>query len=91
MSSLSRPQCKPHDSIQLLLLSAETIDYGPYGFLERFDPAFTPNTSDLDGRRYSFKQQPQMCYWNCLQFATALVQAELVNKVSLLAWLLRAQ
>ncbi len=28
---------------------AETIDYGPYGFLERFDPNFTPNTSDLDG------------------------------------------
>lgn len=28
---------------------AETIDYGPYGFMERFDPNFTPNTSDLDG------------------------------------------
>jgi len=56
----------------------ETIDYGPYGFLERFDPSFTPNTSDLDGRRYSFRNQPQMCYWNCVQFATALCRAEMI-------------
>ena len=32
-----------------MLLCVETIDYGPYGFMERFDPNFTPNTSDLDG------------------------------------------
>jgi uncharacterized protein YdiU (UPF0061 family) len=58
----------------------ETIDYGPYGFLERFDPNFTPNTSDLDGRRYAFRQQPQVCYWNLLQLATTLLRAELLEQ-----------
>ncbi len=31
----------------------------PYGFLERFDPNFTPNTTDLNGRRYNFRSQPE--------------------------------
>lgn len=35
----------------------ETIDYGPYGWLETVDPDFTPNTTDLPGRRYSFRGQ----------------------------------
>jgi serine/tyrosine/threonine adenylyltransferase len=36
----------------------ETIDYGPYGFLERFDPNYTPNTTDLPVRllRWLFLQ-----------------------------------
>lgn len=38
-------------------------DYGPYGFLERFDPDFTPNTTDLPGRRYCFR---------CARAATAV-------------------
>jgi uncharacterized protein YdiU (UPF0061 family) len=58
----------------------ETIDYGPYGFMERFDPNFTPNTSDLDGRRYAFRQQPQVCYWNLLQLAAAFVRAEILEQ-----------
>ncbi|GFP80002.1 upf0061 protein azosea38000 [Phtheirospermum japonicum] len=32
-----------------------TIDYGPFGFLDAFDPSFTPNTTDLPGRRYGTK------------------------------------
>lgn len=35
-----------------------TIDYGPYGFLDRFDPVYTPNTTDLPGRRYAYYKQP---------------------------------
>ena len=31
-----------------------TIDYGPYGWLEGFDPGWTPNTTDAEGRRYRF-------------------------------------
>ncbi len=31
-----------------------TIDYGPYGFLDEFDPAFTPNITDAGGKRYCF-------------------------------------
>ena len=31
-----------------------TIDYGPYGWLEGYDPGWTPNTTDASGRRYRF-------------------------------------
>lgn len=50
-----------------------TIDYGPYGWLEDFDPEWTPNTTDAAGRRYCFGQQPQIALWNLVQFANALV------------------
>ena len=36
-----------------------TIDYGPYGWLEGYDPAWTPNTTDAQGRRYAYGNQPQ--------------------------------
>lgn len=48
-----------------------TIDYGPFGFLDRFDPDHIPNTSDTDGR-YRFRRQPEVCCWNLLKFAEAL-------------------
>ena len=41
-----------------------TIDYGPYGWIDNFDPDWTPNTTDAHGRRYRFGQQPQIAYWN---------------------------
>lgn len=50
-----------------------TIDYGPYGWLEGFDPMWTPNTTDAQGRRYRFGNQPQVMQWNLLQLANALV------------------
>ncbi len=50
-----------------------TIDYGPYGWLEDYDPNWTPNTTDLPGRRYSFKNQPQIALWNLGQLANALL------------------
>ncbi len=50
-----------------------TIDYGPYGWLENYDPAWTPNTTDAAGRRYSFAQQPHIALWNLVQLANALV------------------
>lgn len=49
-----------------------TIDYGPYGWLENYDPIWTPNTTDAGGRRYSFAQQPQVAMWNLLQLANAI-------------------
>lgn len=49
-----------------------TIDYGPYGWLEGYDPGWTPNTTDAQGRRYRFGHQPQMALWNLLQLANAL-------------------
>jgi serine/tyrosine/threonine adenylyltransferase len=50
-----------------------TIDYGPYGWLEDFDPTWTPNTTDAAGRRYRYGAQPQVAHWNLLQLANALV------------------
>ncbi len=50
-----------------------TIDYGPYGWLENYDPNWTPNTTDATGRRYRFGQQPQIALWNLAQLGQALV------------------
>ena len=60
----------------------ETIDYGPFGFLERFDPNFTPNTTDFSGRRYAFRTQPGAVQWNLMALATSFVTEELCEKVS---------
>lgn len=58
----------------------DTIDYGPYGWMERFDPLFTPNTTDLPGRRYCYQSQPEIGQWNLLQLARALVGAGLFDE-----------
>lgn len=50
----------------------QTIDYGPYGWLEDYDPNWTPNTTDAEGRRYCFGQQPQIALWNLTQLANAI-------------------
>jgi uncharacterized protein YdiU (UPF0061 family) len=49
-----------------------TIDYGPYGWLENYDPNWTPNTTDAEGRRYRFGNQAQIGQWNLVQLANAL-------------------
>ncbi|HYF03349.1 MAG TPA: YdiU family protein [Patescibacteria group bacterium] len=50
-----------------------TIDYGPYSFVDDYDTNFTPNTTDLPGRRYAFGRQPFIGHWNlgCLAGAIA--------------------
>jgi len=50
-----------------------TIDYGPYGWLEGYDPQWTPNTTDLPGRRYCYGNQPNIGQWNLVRLANALV------------------
>lgn len=50
-----------------------TIDYGPYGWLEDYDPGWTPNTTDAAGRRYAYANQPQIAMWNLVQLANALL------------------
>jgi serine/tyrosine/threonine adenylyltransferase len=50
-----------------------TIDYGPYGWLEDFDPDWTPNTTDAGTRRYRYGMQPQVVGWNLVQLANTLV------------------
>jgi uncharacterized protein YdiU (UPF0061 family) len=49
-----------------------TIDYGPFGFLDEFDPEFICNHSDYSGR-YAFDQQPSIALWNLSRLAQALV------------------
>jgi uncharacterized protein YdiU (UPF0061 family) len=49
-----------------------TIDYGPYGWLDDFDPDWTPNTTDAQGRRYRFGHQPAVAQWNLVRFAESL-------------------
>jgi len=48
-----------------------TLDYGPFGFMDDFNPAFIPNHSDHRGR-YSFQNQPDIGYWNIRALAQAL-------------------
>ena len=50
-----------------------TIDYGPYGWLEAYDPDWTPNTTDAHGRRYRFGAQPQIGMWNLTCLGNALL------------------
>ena len=57
------------DNMSLLGL---TLDYGPYGFLDRFDPGHICNHSDHQGR-YAFARQPSIAGWNLQALATALL------------------
>ena len=50
-----------------------TIDYGPYGWLEGYDPMWTPNTTDAQGRRYCYGNQPAIAQWNLARLAEALL------------------
>jgi len=49
-----------------------TIDFGPYGWLDHYDPNWTPNTTDFSHRRYSYQQQPMVAQWNLSRLANAL-------------------
>ncbi|KAK4530566.1 hypothetical protein CCYA_CCYA04G1423 [Cyanidiococcus yangmingshanensis] len=62
-----------------------TIDYGPYGFLDAYAPEYTPNTTDLPGRRYCYALQPTICLWNLIQLAQAfepLIEVDLSEEIS---------
>lgn len=64
------------DNMSILGLS---IDYGPYGWLENYDPNWTPNTTDAQNRRYRYGNQPNIALWNLVQLANALYP--LINEV----------
>jgi len=63
----------------------ETIDYGPYGFMESYDPAWVANHSDYEAR-YAFEKQPGVALWNlnCLLhcFSKHLTRSQLVSILS---------
>jgi uncharacterized protein YdiU (UPF0061 family) len=58
------------DNLSILGL---TIDYGPYGWLEGYDLQWTPNTTDAEGRRYCYGNQPHIAEWNLMRLAEALL------------------
>jgi uncharacterized protein YdiU (UPF0061 family) len=49
-----------------------TLDYGPFGFMDDYDPGFICNHSDHNGR-YAFNQQPYIGLWNLSCLAQALL------------------
>ncbi|WP_414650309.1 protein adenylyltransferase SelO [Duganella sp.] len=49
-----------------------TLDYGPFGFMEAFDPDHICNHTDQQGR-YSYTNQPQVGHWNCYALGQALL------------------
>jgi len=49
-----------------------TLDYGPFGFLDHYEPQYICNHSDYHGR-YAFDQQPTIGLWNLNQFAQSLL------------------
>lgn len=50
----------------------ETIDYGPYGWIDDFNLHWTPNTTDAGGKRYRFGAQASIVQWNLFQLANAI-------------------
>ncbi|MFN8986259.1 MAG: protein adenylyltransferase SelO, partial [Burkholderiales bacterium] len=50
-----------------------TIDYGPYGWIDNFDPGWTPNTTDAEGKRYCYGRQPEIARWNLERLGSALL------------------
>jgi uncharacterized protein YdiU (UPF0061 family) len=55
-----------------LSIIGQTIDYGPYGWIENFDEDWTPNTTDAQNKRYRFGNQASIALWNLNKLANAL-------------------
>jgi|TARA_B110000483_G_scaffold141911_1_gene169527 uncharacterized protein YdiU (UPF0061 family) len=49
-----------------------TIDYGPFGFMEAYNPGFICNHSDHSGR-YAFNRQPDIAWWNLAALGNGLL------------------
>jgi uncharacterized protein YdiU (UPF0061 family) len=64
------------DNISVL---GETIDYGPFGFLDAFQMDFTPNTTVAAGKRYAYGKQLDVLYWNILMLANAFGKFDTSN------------
>lgn len=50
----------------------ETLDYGPFGFMEAYDPAHICNHTDQQGR-YAYRMQPRIVEWNCYALGQAML------------------
>jgi len=52
-------------------IAGVTLDYGPFGFMDRFDPEFICNASDNRGR-YTYSNQPLIGKWNLMKWAETM-------------------
>jgi serine/tyrosine/threonine adenylyltransferase len=48
-----------------------SLDYGPFAFMDNFDPAYTPNHDD-HMLRYSYRNQPSIIWWNLVRLGESL-------------------
>merc|ERR1712059_31413 len=71
-----------------LSIGSVTIDYGPFGFVDQYDPNFTPNHSD-DMSRYDLQSQANIGLWNLGKLAGALKPLVSVEQQSQLETVLR--
>ncbi|MGO1580659.1 MAG: protein adenylyltransferase SelO [Peptoniphilaceae bacterium] len=56
-----------------MLISGETIDYGPCAFMDTYNRDTVFSSIDRNGR-YAFGNQPQMAQWNLLKFGESLLK-----------------
>lgn len=56
-----------------------TIDYGPYAFLDTYEPKHIFNHSDSEGR-YTYANQPHIAWWNLYRLAESLTVIDEVNE-----------
>ncbi len=63
-----------------MTITGTTFDYGPYGFIDSFNPRYTPNLSDTHGR-YAFQKQAEIGFWNLNKFAETLVTLAGANQL----------
>jgi len=65
-----------------LSITGSTLDFGPFGFMERFNPAWINNHSDHTGR-YAYQNQPAIGYWNLNVWLPHFMRLEGVTRETL--------
>ena len=65
-----------------LSITGSTLDFGPFGFMERFNPAWINNHSDHTGR-YAYQNQPAIGHWNLNIWLPHFMRLEYVTRETL--------
>jgi len=61
-----------------MLVSGETVDYGPCAFMDAYHPETVFSSIDVGGR-YAFQNQPKIAHWNLANFAQCLMPLLALN------------
>ncbi|KAK9455116.1 hypothetical protein V1511DRAFT_499511 [Dipodascopsis uninucleata] len=59
-----------------------SLDFGPFSFMDTYKPSFTPNHDDYS-RRYSYRNQPTIMWWNLVRFGEDLAPLFAVSQETL--------